>query len=391
MSEEKVLIISGYFPPETGAASNRIYSLAKKLNENNYKVTVISPLPNYPEGEIHERYKGSLVKKEVVNNMKLIKLYISPSNSSNKFKRLFSSLSFSISLFIYLLVNKIPDKVIIQCSPLIIGYFAVLACKLKCKKIILNVSDLWPLAGLEMGILKKGFYYNCLLRIEKFIYKNSHAIIGQSKEILSHISKAVSTEDKMLFLYRNFPEFKFPSIEENKTNKFKIVYAGLLGLAQGIENICENVNFPENIEFHIYGNGPKSEEIEKICFNNQQLFFHGSLQREKLHIELQRYDATLIALKSRIYGSVPSKIFEYTKLGLPIIYFSSGEGAKIINDLNLGIAIQEIDYKKLEDTIYKLGKNEVKLPSKSEIMMTNRQHFNLERQFLNFKKKVLNF
>ena len=158
--KKEILIISNYFPPESGAASNRIYSLAKKLSDNSYDVSVICPLPNYPEGRVYDDYRGLFSKKEFIGNIVIKRLFIYASNSSNKFLRLLSSLSFAIVLFQYILFNNVPKKVIIQGSPLIVGFIAVLSCRIKSRKIILNVSDLWPLAGLEMGILNKGFYYN---------------------------------------------------------------------------------------------------------------------------------------------------------------------------------------------------------------------------------------
>ena len=108
----------------------------------------------------------------------------------------------------YSLFKKTPKKVIIQCSPLFVGFFAVLISKLKHKTIILNVSDLWPLAGLQMGILKKGFYYSLLERIERFNYKSARLILGQSEEILKHIKFILPK--KNLCLYRNLPNFEVP-------------------------------------------------------------------------------------------------------------------------------------------------------------------------------------
>ena len=47
--------------------------------------------------------------------------------------------------------------------------------------------------------------------------------------------------------------------------KLKIVYAGLLGIAQGINKLCEELNY-NNIEFHIYGAGAEKEKIQSFIY-----------------------------------------------------------------------------------------------------------------------------
>ena len=61
-----LLILSQYFPPETGAPQNRLFDLAKRLQDNGVKVTVLTSMPNYPEMVIHDKYIG---KKYHFENM----------------------------------------------------------------------------------------------------------------------------------------------------------------------------------------------------------------------------------------------------------------------------------------------------------------------------------
>lgn len=387
MQEKKILIITSYFPPESGAASNRIFSLAKKLKENGHLPHVITPLPNYPHGKVYKNYKNKFLVKEKYNNIVTTRLFIVASNSSNKYVRLFSILSYAIVLFFYILFKPLPKQVIIQCSPLFVGFFASLACRLRKKEIIVNVSDLWPLAGLEMGILNRGLYYSILEKLERFIYNSTNKIMGQSDEILTHVSSKTKSKSKAFFLYRNFPEFKIPVLENKKEKaKIKLVYAGLIGIAQGIEQICEHVEFPENIEFHIYGDGPNAVDLKKIIKNKNQIFYHGSLEREVLHETLIQYDFTLIPLKNRIYGSVPSKIFEFSKLGLPILFFSEGEGADVVEKHQLGITQRIINFDELEQKINAIANGEIILPTKNIVQAIAFKEFDLDQQFKTFEE-----
>ncbi|MGB0897355.1 MAG: glycosyltransferase family 4 protein [Flavobacteriaceae bacterium] len=375
-----VLIISNYYPPESGAAPNRIHTLATSLAKRDYGVTLVCPFPNYPFGQIFNTHKGHFRSTHQEDGVTVHRLWLLASNSKNKFIRLLSMLSFAFHLFMFLLFKRTPDKVIIQCSPLFVGFFGVLICKLKRKKIILNVSDLWPLAGLEMGILHKGFYYSILEKIELFNYNNSDLLLGQSQEILDHFN--VTVPHKNTFLYRNFPDFKIPIPQETSNSKnIKIVYAGLLGIAQGILNICKTIDLPEHIEFHIYGNGPEADSITNFISSKTNIFYHGSVSRKTLHKELASYHLTLIPLINRIYGSVPSKIFEYTRLGLPILYFSDGEGANIVKHYNLGVTVNSLDYSGLNQMLLDIKSGKVQLPEKAHLTKVAEDYFDFNTQF----------
>jgi len=383
----EIIIISNYFPPESGAAPNRIHTLATLLTKNNYEVTVICPLPNYPFGKIFEAHKGKRYNKAIENNLTVYRLWLFASNSKNKFIRLFSMLSFAIHLFLFLLFKKTPKKVIIQCSPLFVGFFSILISKIKRKNIILNVSDLWPLAGLEMGLLNKGFYYSVLKKIELFNYRNADLLLGQSQEILNHFKDKVP--NKSSFLYRNYPNFEVKQLQESPPHKtLKIVYAGLLGIAQGVLNICKKLDLPDHVELHIYGNGPEANQLIEYIKDKKNMIYHGSVERAVLHEKLRTYDVTLIPLINRIYGSVPSKIFEYARLGLPILYFSEGEGNDLVKKYKLGLTINSLDYNTLNNVINDLSNNKIVLPKKSSIIKTAAIEFNLEKQFTHFVSKI---
>jgi len=383
---KEILFITNYFPPEKGAASNRIFSMVEGFSEKNYKVTVVCPLPNYPQGKVFKNYKRKLYQNTEESFGKLYRLWLWPTKSSNKFIRLFSMLSFSFSLTLFLLFKKTPKLVFVQYSPVFVGFTSVLWSKILKKKIILNVSDLWPLAGLEMGLLSKGFYYNTLTKMERFCYKKSNLILGQSEEILTHIRE--NDIKNPLFLYRNYPNFNPPEISGKSFPKeeIKIVYAGLLGVAQGLCTICNEIVFSEKVSLHIYGTGPEAEKIKNL--NKSHIYYYGEIEREQLHIELQKYDIGFVPLTYRIYGSVPSKIFEISRLGLPILYFAGGEGGDIVKDHNLGWVVAVNNLPELQQFINSLSESELNLFNKSNVQKSAVNSFGFQEQFTSLIKKI---
>lgn len=376
-----ILIITNYFPPETGAASNRIFHLAEGLQKHNFKVSILTPLPNYPKGRVFEGYRGQFKHTSKENNITIHRLWIYASNSKNKLLRLIAMLSYSFSLIWFFIWNKIPKTVIIQSPPLLVAFTSVFFLRSKKRKVILNVSDLWPLAGLELGAFKKNFSYKLLEKIERFNYKHANLVLGQSEEICTHVK--LLFPGKNTFLYRNYPDFEvtLSSHEIKSSEKLKMVYAGLLGIAQGILKLCINLDYTK-IQFHIYGSGAEQIAIENLIKNKPELdiIYHGEVSRQELHQVLTKYDFTIIPLLNRIYGSVPSKIFEYARLGLPMLYFGGGEGEDIIEKYELGWIAQSSNYEDLNGVISKLDVLKLQSKNRSKIQKTAFENFDFNNQ-----------
>ena len=245
---------------------------------------------------------------------------------------------------------------------------------------------MWPLAAVELKALKKGsFSHKFSLFLEQYIYKKATLILGQSDEILTHIKTLFP--NKNCYLYRNFPDHKIENLNliSLENQPIRIFYAGLLGIAQGIYELCEKIELDGlNIELHLFGNGAEKKQIEELILTEKgkNIFFHGMLNRNDLHEKLKSFDIAVVPLKTRIYGSVPSKIFEYGSLGFPILYFGGGEGENIVEENNLGWVASVEDYNDLNNKlklISNLDKYNLNL-MKKRIFEETKEVFNLDNQ-----------
>jgi glycosyltransferase involved in cell wall biosynthesis len=384
---EQILIISNYYPPEKGAAANRIEQLALKLKQHDYDVSVVCPLANYPKGELFPGYKGKFSVLENHNGIHIRRLWIYPSNSKNILKRIVSILSFSIGLFFFLLFKKLPKKVVVQSPPLLLSFISVVVLSLRRRKIILNVSDLWPSAAIELGALKAGsFSHKSSLFFEKFIYREASVILGQSNEIITHVKTLFPGQS--CFLYRNFPDHLAIFNPAGSSGKIKLFYAGLLGVAQGVLEVCQKMDLQDlDIEFHIFGDGAEKNQIEQYIADNpaKNIKFHGMLERHHLIAMLENFDVALVPLTTRIYGSVPSKIFEYGALGIPVLYFGGGEGEAITLENNLGWVAQVGNYDDLNAKLLEIAALPPVEIQKMKRLVFDRsaRHFNLDVQMKN--------
>ena len=347
--QKNISLLCSSFPPETGAAPSRMYHLAKMLLQQGYCVSVITAMPNYPTGKIFQQYKGKFLVTENIEGINVFRIWLIPTNSSHKIKRAISLLSYSFSLLFVaagLLKKNKPSVVVISSPPFVTGFFGTKIAKRIGAKIVLNVSDLWPQSAKDLGFIKEGMLLQYLQQKEQAMYARADAFSVQSLQIAAHINALGNKQP--LFVYRNLQPIIEQASRARPQGKRKIVYAGLLGIAQGVYEIIQAINFAElGTELHLYGQGFELEKIRSFILQNPNngLFYHGSISAQEIPERLTDYHAMLVPLSTSIEGAVPSKIFNAIANGLPIIFCGNGEAAEIVQDAGIGFIsdVQDLD------------------------------------------------
>ena len=358
----KVLIVTERYWPEVGAAPSRLTNMAESLKRRKIDVDVLTALPNYPKGEIFDGYKGGLFKTENQNGVNIFRYWLYATVSNKPLARILNMFSFAVMLWLFMFrFSRIKsyDRIIIQTPSLVVATSAMLLFKKLYRKVcILNVSDIWPLTAVDMGVMnEKSGSFKFLAILERFLYRNADGILGQSQEILDHIS-CFPNKNK-LFLYRNLQYYDFTENSRNKSNVLKIVFSGMLGVAQDVYGIVRNIPFKDiGAEFHIFGGGKQLEEIQLWILENpnSNVYAHGFIPKEEISKRLSEMDVSIVPLATRIRGAVPSKIYDTLPQGLPILFCGGGEGAEFIESRKLGFISNPGDYGALRKNIELFGK-----------------------------------
>lgn len=366
-----VCILTQYYPPEIGAPQARLSELANHFIENGHTVTVVTAMPNYPTGRIFPNY-GGFFKTESINNIHVIMSYIYPSKSLAMIPRLWNYFSFVISSII-VGIFKLPkcDILITESPPLFLGISGYILSKIKRAKWIFNVSDLWPESAVQLGVVKKGLSLNLALALERFCYKKAWVVSGQSQEIIADIRRRFP--DTNTYHHSNgvnvdmFSPLNRSILLREKLgfgDKCIAIYAGLHGVAQGLEQVLEaasELRTELDLLFVFVGDGPEKEQLiqksKELELNNIQ--FLQPITREEVPALLASADIAMVPLKQCLPGAVPSKLYEAMSVGIPLVLIAGGEAGQIVQNAEAGIVVSPNDTMSLSAALRKLANDSI--------------------------------
>jgi glycosyltransferase involved in cell wall biosynthesis len=342
----KLLILTQYFPPEVGAPQNRLFELAVRLQNLGIEITVLTAMPNYPQMEIYVGYKNKKYHYEELEGLKIYRSSIYVSRNKSIISRLRNYFSFVISSA---RVGKRKlenfDFLLCESPPLFLGYSALYLARKKNAKLIFNVSDLWPESAEKLGVVSNKILLRFAYNLEARLYKKSVLVTGQTQGICSNINTRFSNV-KTYWLpngvdlnYYN-PD-KIESGNWRSENNFKkedilFLYAGILGIAQGLETILNVAKLKinqKNIKFILIGNGPEKEKLislkEKLKLEN--VYFFNAVTKKEMPCILKSVNAAIIPLRklNLFLGAIPSKLFENLAMEVPILLGVDGEARQL--------------------------------------------------------------
>lgn len=350
-------ILTQYYPPEIGAPQARLAELAKRFVERGHQVYVITAMPSYPQGRIHAGY-GGWYRKERLEGSTVFRTWIYPTKSVATARRMANYGSFLASSLVSG-AARLPaaiDYLLTESPPLFLGITGYLLSRLRGARWIFNVSDLWPETAVRLGMVREGWSLRAATRLEAFCYRKAWLVTGQSKEILDnirqrfpgvplyHLSNGVDTG-------RFRPEHRSEEIRGRLADGRPCVaiYAGLHGVAQGLEQILEAAALLRDVDtlrIVLVGDGPHKEKLvaqARALGLEDSVRFVEPYSRDAMPAVMSSADIAIVPLKTWIPGAVPSKLYEAMGAGLPVVLVADGEAVGIVERSQAGIVVSPGD------------------------------------------------
>ena len=361
----KILILSKHFWPE----NFRINDIADDLVNRGHEVTIISTHPHYPNKKLFRNYKDSYLKNKKLN---IFRVPIIDFGGGNKISLAINYLSYIISTFIlapfYLPFKKFDIIFVFGTSPLIQGLSAIHLKYLYKSKLITWVLDLWPDDLESTGYVNNKFILSINKFLSKILYFFSDKILIQSNAFKEPINQ-IFNNNKTVYFPNPVDRFLFDNLNTksfyNKYNysalNLNITYAGNIGNNQSIETIItviKNLEFEENIKFHIFGSGNKEKYLKSKLSKFDNVIFYGLQKLMDMKYVFHYSDCFLLTLSDfkNLNNTVPGRVHTFLATGKPIIASCNGEAARIIKKSKGGLVSPAEDALLLKENIIFLNK-----------------------------------
>jgi colanic acid biosynthesis glycosyl transferase WcaI len=351
----KFVFLTQYYPPEVGGAQVLMGSLAAEVKRQGHDVRVITALPNYPRGRIFEEYRERLFVREWREGIPVFRTWVYAAQTARLIPRLMNYFSFCLSSFLAFFWMGKPDFIFVDSPPLFLAFTAFLFAKAKGARWIMNISDLWPDAVEDSGLVQSGILMKVAKWMEAFLYRRAD-FVGTVTEGIQTILKDVKglSAQKLLFLPIGVDTTLFQprNADESLIAKHRLreksvfVYAGTLGHAQGLPlllDAADALRERQDIALVLVGDGPVKAQLqaERDERKLSSVVFADAVPLAEMPRWWSVARGALVPLKDQpIHQSArPSKSLPAMASGVPVIFSGQGEMARILNDAQAGIVI----------------------------------------------------
>ena len=304
----KILFLTDNFPPEVNAPATRTFEHCLEWVNQGEDVTVITCVPNFPQGKVYKGYKNKLYQEEVVKGIKVIRVWTYIAENKGFFKRTLDYISFSISSFITGIF--VQADIIIATSP---QFFTALSGRTlsfwKRTPWVMEVRDLWPESIKTVGVMKDNLFIKYFEWQEKRCYKSATKIIVVTKAFKKEIIKKGTAQSKIEVITNGANLSFYEPVEKNKgllkklnlDGKKVLGYIGTHGMAHKLDFILNCAKKMEhlNIHFLFIGSGSEKENLlqKSQVENITNVTMLDSVPKDELIEYLSLLDIAIINLK----------------------------------------------------------------------------------------------
>jgi glycosyltransferase involved in cell wall biosynthesis len=370
----RVLHLSQYFPPEAGAVQVRAMSIARALARQGHRVSVLTEVPNHPSGIVQPDYRGKLCVRETRDEVDVLHLWVKASPAKNFRTRMAFYLSYMLAAIVAgLLLPGRFDVIFANSPPLFVAVSGWIISWVRRTPFVMEVQDLWPESAVVLGELRNPRFIRWAEWIEEKCYARASRVLAVTQGIHDRLVARGVPQSKVTLVPNgsNIEIFRPDRAggarlrsELGLQGKFVALYAGIHGIAQGLETLIEAGRLladRSDVRIVLVGEGPQKEELlamkEHYGLSNVLMLPGQSLECMPAYLSMA--DVALVPLRKidLFLGARPTKMFDAWACQKPTLITVDGEAREVLEAVGAGIFVEPENPQALANAILHLRDN----------------------------------
>jgi colanic acid biosynthesis glycosyl transferase WcaI len=366
----KIQIVAQYYWPEQVGAGVWLRQLAGDLALRGHDVTMVTALPNYPEGRVFEGYRGRWIVREKLDGVRIIRTWIYASREKKFFPRAWSFGSFCATAMLGSALAPKPDVVYCVLPPLPLGASAQLVATLRGTPTVINLQDIYPEIAVRLGYLRNRRAIRFFEAMERFIYRRASRIVVITESFRENLLRKGVAPEKLHVIpnWADGDEIR-PGPRENDfraraglNGEFCVVYSGGLGHNSQLDPVIEaaKITSGEPHRYLIIGDGPRRAALQaraaELSLHNVRFLPY---QPAELYPQvLAASDVQIVSLHPAATDmSLPSKALKILASGRPMIAVARKDCdlTRLVRAAGCGFTVEPDDAEGLADAVRRLA------------------------------------
>jgi glycosyltransferase involved in cell wall biosynthesis len=364
----RILVVSQYFWPE----NFRVNDLVAVWMSRGHGVTVLTGLPNYPDGRVFTGFRADPLRFAEYAGAPVIRVPMLPRGEGG-LQLALNYASFALSACLIgawrLRGRKFDVIFVFEPSPVTVGLPAVLQRRLKRAPVAFWVLDQWPETLVAVGATRSKWVLSAVGRLVSFIYRRCDLLLAQSRSFIPQIRRYAGARPRVEY----FPSWSdstpaaghaAPAPEVPPLpGVFTVLFAGNIGDAQdfpAILDAAERIKDRTDIRWIIVGDGRRAEWVASEAQRRgltERFILLGRFPLERMPSFFESADAFLVSLRpDPIFAmTIPGKVQSYLAAGRPLLGMLDGEGAELLERGGAGLVCRAGDSAGLAANVARLA------------------------------------
>jgi len=346
-SSVSVTVISNIFHPDQLGGAALMTDLALFLRDRGYQVSVVSTFPYYPRWEVAPEDRGVWVRTDEMEGIPVRRVWMYVPSTPSTIRRMFSDLSYFLSLSLAGRKAWRKADVIITTCPMFSQMVAMRVAHPFGRTIpkLAIVQDFVVDAALELKMIKNPLVGFLLRKLERWAFRSCDVITTISREMLTKLEGITGPDRRTLFVPNWIHKSLAEAIESCRALEVPrknglLYYSGNVGRKQGLPQFLEGFEgTASGWRLKVNGGGADFERLIKSAAGRADVEL-SPLQGEAAFIEaLNSCTACLVTQRPGVGANfLPSKILPALASGTPILAICERDSplAREVTEANCG-------------------------------------------------------